>query len=90
MGKVGAVQPIVLGPDMSSMYYGGDGRIVGPVERPQPAKAAPGAGVRLALVADALRISAQRIRPVAPDIAWAVFAGLNLAAMRLRPAWQLG
>jgi signal transduction histidine kinase len=25
---------------------------------------------------------------VAPDIAWAVFAGLNLAAMRLFPAWQ--
>ena len=23
-----------------------------------------------------------------PDIAWAVFAGLNLAAMRLFPAWQ--
>ncbi len=30
----------------------------------------------------------RRIRPVAPDIAWAVFAGLNLAAMRLLPAWQ--
>ena len=26
--------------------------------------------------------------PVAPDIAWAAFAGLNLAAMRLFPAWQ--
>ncbi len=25
---------------------------------------------------------------MAPDIAWAVFAGLNLAAMRLFPAWQ--
>jgi signal transduction histidine kinase len=25
---------------------------------------------------------------VAPDIAWAVFAGLNLAAMRLFPEWQ--
>ncbi|HEY3647422.1 MAG TPA: hypothetical protein VGL33_05590, partial [Streptosporangiaceae bacterium] len=30
----------------------------------------------------------RRLRPVAPDIAWAVFAGLNLAAMRLFPAWQ--
>ncbi len=29
-----------------------------------------------------------QLRPVAPDIAWAVFAGLNLAAMRLFPAWQ--
>ena len=30
----------------------------------------------------------RRLRPVAPDIAWAAFAGLNLAAMRLFPAWQ--
>ena len=30
----------------------------------------------------------RRLRPVAPDIAWAVFAGANLAAMRLLPAWQ--
>jgi len=29
----------------------------------------------------------RRLRPVAPDIAWAVFAGLNLVAMRLVPAW---
>ncbi len=30
----------------------------------------------------------RRLRPVVPDIAWAAFAGLNLAAMRLFPAWQ--
>ena len=36
----------------------------------------------------ALRHGLRRIRPVAPDIAWAVFVGLNLAAMRLLPAWQ--
>ena len=30
----------------------------------------------------------RRLRPVAPDIAWAVFAGLNLAAMRLLSSWQ--
>jgi len=29
----------------------------------------------------------RRLRPVAPDIAWVVFAGLNLVAMRLDPAW---
>lgn len=28
-----------------------------------------------------------QLRPVAPDIAWAVFVGLNLTAMRLFPAW---
>ena len=35
-----------------------------------------------------LRINLQRIRPMSPDIAWAVFVGINLAAMRLIPAWQ--
>jgi len=29
-----------------------------------------------------------RLRPVAPDIAWAAFVGLNLVAMRLFPEWQ--
>jgi len=28
-----------------------------------------------------------QLRPVAPDIAWAVFVALNLAAMRLFPVW---
>jgi signal transduction histidine kinase len=35
-----------------------------------------------------LRRGFRRLRPVAPDIAWAVFAGLNLVAMRLLPGWQ--
>ena len=35
-----------------------------------------------------LRRRLRRLRPVAPDIAWAVFAGLNLAAMRLLSSWQ--
>jgi signal transduction histidine kinase len=35
-----------------------------------------------------VHIGLQRLRPMAPDIAWAVFVGLNLAAMRLLPAWQ--
>ena len=30
----------------------------------------------------------QRLRPLWPDIAWAVFVGLNLAAMRLLTDWQ--
>lgn len=42
----------------------------------------------VARITFALRHRLRRIRPVAPDIAWAVFAGLNLAAMRLLPAWQ--
>jgi signal transduction histidine kinase len=35
-----------------------------------------------------LRIGLQRLRPMAPDIAWAVFVGLNLVAMRLLSNWQ--
>ncbi len=48
--------------------------VAGPRDQP-PVGLAPRGGLR-------------RLRPVAPDIAWAVFAGLNLAAMRLFPAWQ--
>jgi signal transduction histidine kinase len=33
------------------------------------------------------RAGLRRLRPFALDIAWAVFAGLNLAVMRLFPAW---
>jgi len=44
--------------------------------------------VGAARVTSALRHGLRRIRPVAPDIAWAVFAGLNLAAMRFLPAYQ--
>jgi signal transduction histidine kinase len=50
-----------------------------------------GDGRRQALAArvgSALRGGLRRARPVWVDIAWAVFAGLNLAAMRLLPAWQ--
>jgi len=39
-------------------------------------------------VVPALRHSLQRIRLPWLDIAWAAFVGLNLAAMRLLPAWQ--
>ena len=39
-------------------------------------------------VGSALRGGLRRARPVRVDIAWAVFAGLNLAAMQLLPAWQ--
>ena len=51
----------------------------------QPAVPAP--AVRGAHLVPALRISVQRIRPAVPDIAWAAFVGLNLAVMRLVPAW---
>jgi signal transduction histidine kinase len=49
--------------------------------------AAISADVRALHVRPALRISLQRIRPMAPDIAWAVFVGLNLVAMRLFDTW---
>ena len=61
------------------------------VRRHQPAAPAPEAGGPRSRAADAGSASRgvlRRLRPVAPDIAWAVFAGLNLAAMRLFPAWQ--
>jgi signal transduction histidine kinase len=51
----------------------------------------PRSGGRRALAAragTALHSGLRRARPVGPDIAWAVFAGLNLAAMRLLPEWQ--
>ena len=61
-------------------------RTPGLVHRP-PAEPVPvaarGAGLALPL-----RTSLQRLRPMAPDIAWAVFVGLNLAAMRLLSNWQ--
>ena len=61
-------------------------RTPGLVHRP-PAEPAPLAprGARLAPPA---RIRLQRLRPMAPDIAWAVFVGLNLVAMRLLSNWQ--
>ena len=55
---------------------------------PTPVLEAGGRQVRAPGVVPALRFGPRRLRPVAPDIAWAVFVGLNLAAMRLLPAWQ--
>jgi len=48
---------------------------------------APAADVRGAHLLPPLRVNLQRIRPMAPDIAWAVFVGLNLVAMRLLTNW---
>jgi two-component system, OmpR family, sensor kinase len=51
----------------------------------------PGGGGGRALrarIGRALRGALRRARPAWVDIAWAVFAGLNLAAMRLLPGWQ--
>jgi signal transduction histidine kinase len=60
-------------------------RTQGLVHRRQPAEPAlaPARGPRLL----SQRINLQRIRPALPDIAWAVFVGLNLAAMRLLDNW---
>ena len=60
------------------------------VRRHQPLAPEPDAGGPRdrPAVGPALRGGLRRLRPVAPDIAWAAFAGLNLAAMRLFPAWQ--
>jgi len=56
---------------------------------PAPAREADaGHHLRAAPVGPAPRHRLQRLRPLWPDIAWAVFVGLNLAAMRLFPAWQ--
>ena len=53
----------------------------------QRAMSAPAAARGLHL-APPLRLNLHRLRPMSPDIAWAVFVGVNLAAMRLIPAWQ--
>jgi len=55
------------------------------VQRTAPAL---GTDVRGVHVLPTLRISLQRIRPASPDIAWAVFVGLNLVAMRVLSNWQ--
>jgi signal transduction histidine kinase len=55
------------------------------VQRTAPAL---GTDVRGVHVLPTLRIGLQRIRPASPDIAWAVFVGLNLVAMRLLSNWQ--
>ena len=59
--------------------------------RHQPPSPEPEDGGRPAGAArgpSTLRPGLRRIRPVAPDIAWALFAGLNLVAMRFLPAYQ--
>ena len=61
------------------------------VRRHQSPASAPDDGDQdagAARVMSPLRRALRRLRPVAPDIAWVVFAGLNLVAMRLLPAWQ--
>ena len=61
------------------------------VRRQQPPAHTPDTGGRrtwAARAGSAPRGGLRRLRPVSPDIAWAAFAGLNLAAMRLFPAWQ--
>ncbi|HEX6518926.1 MAG TPA: HAMP domain-containing sensor histidine kinase [Streptosporangiaceae bacterium] len=52
--------------------------------------APPAVPRRLHALADApkLRAILAKARKVSPDIAWAVFVALNLAAMRLLPSWQ--
>jgi signal transduction histidine kinase len=71
------------------------------VRRYQPATNAPGAEAAGAAEADVgvghahaphvvpvLGHKLQRLRPLWPDIIWAAFVGLNLAAMRLLDSWQ--
>ncbi len=58
-----------------------------------PARPGPAAAGRHGWAAHAAHVAQAvswlgRLRPVWPDIAWAVFAGANLMAMRLLPAWQ--
>jgi signal transduction histidine kinase len=62
-------------------------RTQGLVHRRQPVEPALGVARGVHLVPP-LRTGLQRIRPMAPDIAWAVFVGLNLVAMRLLSNWQ--
>jgi signal transduction histidine kinase len=66
-------------------------RTPGLVHHHQSAVPAPGADVGRPRAIDGtpgLRHRLRRLRPLWPDIAWAAFVGLNLAAMRLLPAWQ--
>jgi signal transduction histidine kinase len=55
---------------------------------PAPVLDAGGRHQWAAHAGSALRGRLLRLRPVLPDIAWAAFAGANLVAMRLLPAWQ--
>jgi signal transduction histidine kinase len=53
-----------------------------------PAPGADGGHPRAIAVAPGLRHGLQRLHPLWPDIAWAAFVALNLAAMRFLTAWQ--
>jgi signal transduction histidine kinase len=55
---------------------------------PAPAQGADAGQPRAMPPGLVLRHSVSRLRPLWPDIAWAAFVALNLAAMRLLPAWQ--
>jgi signal transduction histidine kinase len=48
----------------------------------------PGAGATTASVVPAPRGRLRRLRPIWPDIAWAVFVLINLVAMRVMTNWQ--
>jgi hypothetical protein len=63
-------------------------RTQGLVQRRSAAEPEPAAGTRGARLVPPLRVSLHRLRPMALDIAWAVFVGLNLVAMRLLSNWQ--
>jgi len=66
-------------------------RTPGLVRNRQSAAPAQGADVghpHAMPVVPALRHSLHRLRPLWPDIAWAVFVGLNLVAMRFLTDWQ--
>jgi len=56
-------------------------------QSPPPGRDDGGRPAGAARVVPGMGHGLRRLRPVAPDIAWAVFAGLNLVAMRLVPAW---
>jgi signal transduction histidine kinase len=61
------------------------------VRRHYPARPGPGGGdPHVPAIPSRSRFGRglRRLRPVAPDIAWAVFVAANLAAMRLLPSWQ--
>ena len=61
-------------------------RTQGLVHRHPPAEPAPAPAARGAHLAPP-RGGLHRLRPMAPDIGWAVFVGLNLIAMRLFDNW---
>ena len=57
-------------------------------QEPAPAQGADAGRPHATPVVAALRHSLRRLRPLWPDIVWAVFVGLNLVAMRFLTDWQ--